>query len=365
MAIPDPVVERLEQIERRHRDIEQEIQQAATRGDSARLASCQIEYGRIAPIVALYQDWGRIRGMHREAREVEADDPDLSALAAEEARGLEEEMERAEARILEALGSDPGTDDKNVFLEVRAAVGGDEAGIFAGDLLRMYERYAERRRWKFDIVHASPGSQGGFREAIASVTGKGAYGDLRFESGGHRVQRVPETESQGRIHTSVCTVAVLPEAKPQDVTVSPDDIRMETFRASGAGGQHVNKTDSAVRVTHLPTMTVVECQSNRSQHRNRETALAVLRSRLQDRSAREAKEKEADLRRSLVGSGDRSGKIRTYNFAQDRVTDHRIKLTRHGIQEILDGDLGSIVAEMKRHQAVQDALAGAEAVARA
>ena len=250
------------------------------------------------------------------------------------------------------LPQDPN-DGRNVFLEIRAGTGGDESALFAGSLCRMYTRYAERAGWKVEIVSESPAELGGYKEVILRIIGRGAYSRLKFESGGHRVQRVPETEAQGRIHTSACTVAVMPEADPvADIDINPADIRIDTFRASGAGGQHINKTDSAVRITHLPTGLVVECQDDRSQHRNRAQAMAVLASRLLDREVQERQKKEASMRKSLVGSGDRSERIRTYNFPQGRVTDHRINLTLHKIDAIMDGDLDELMTALaQEHQA--------------
>jgi len=252
------------------------------------------------------------------------------------------------------LPKDPN-DERNVFLEIRAGTGGDESALFAGDLFRMYTRYAERNRWQVELVSVSPSELGGYKEIIARIVGQGAYSKLKFESGGHRVQRVPATEAQGRIHTSACTVAVLPEADTiADVAINPADIRVDTFRSSGAGGQHVNKTDSAVRITHLPTGIVVECQDDRSQHRNRAQAMSVLASRLLDRERSERQAKEAAHRKSLIGSGDRSERIRTYNFPQGRVTDHRINLTLYKIDAIMDGDLSELVAALSQeHQAEQ------------
>jgi peptide chain release factor 1 len=261
------------------------------------------------------------------------------------------------------LPRDPN-DGRNVFLEVRAGTGGDESALFAGDLFRMYARYAERHRWSVEIVSESSSDLGGYKEVIARIVGADAYARLKFESGGHRVQRVPATEAQGRIHTSACTVAVLAEADPiADISINPADIRIDTFRASGAGGQHVNKTDSAVRITHLPTGLVVECQDDRSQHRNRAQAMAVLASRLLDRERSERARSEAAQRKSLVGSGDRSERIRTYNFPQGRVTDHRINLTLYRIDAIMDGDLDELITALAQEfQAEQlAAIAGEEA----
>jgi peptide chain release factor 1 len=291
-------------------------------------------------------------------------DPAMREFADEERIAAQTRIGKLEAQLQAALLPRDPNDGRNVFFEVRAGTGGDESAIFAGNLLRMYMRYAERKGWRTEIVSASQSELGGYREVIMRIEGQGAYSQLKFESGGHRVQRVPETEAQGRIHTSACTVAVMPEADPiADITINPADIRMDTFRSSGAGGQHVNKTDSAVRLTHLPTGLVVECQDDRSQHRNRAQAMAVLATRLLDRERRERQEKEAAQRKSLVGSGDRSGRIRTYNFPQGRVTDHRINLTLYKIDAIMDGDLdeltGALAQEFQAEQLA--ALAGEEA----
>ncbi|HXX85623.1 MAG TPA: peptide chain release factor 1 [Casimicrobiaceae bacterium] len=307
--------------------------------DLDRFRALSREHAEIAPLVALYGDWRRAEGDLAAARDM-ASDPETRAFADEEAKAATARMEALEAELQRALLPRDPNDDRNVFLEIRAGTGGDEAALFAGDLLRMYVRFAERNKWQVEMISESLGELGGYKEVIARVAGDGAYAKLKFESGGHRVQRVPETEAQGRIHTSACTVAVLPEADPiTDITINPADLRIDTFRASGAGGQHVNKTDSAVRVTHLPTGFVVECQDDRSQHRNRARAMAVLASRLLERERQERQRKEAATRKSLIGSGDRSERIRTYNFPQGRVTDHRINLTLYKIDQIMDGDL--------------------------
>jgi peptide chain release factor 1 len=271
---------------------------------------------------------------------------------------LEEELQRL------LLPRDPN-DERNIFVEIRAGTGGDESALFAGDLFRMYSRYAERNGWGVEVLSSSPSDLGGFKEVIARIVGKGAYSKLKFESGGHRVQRVPATETQGRIHTSAATVAVMPEAdEVADVELNPAEIKVDTYRASGAGGQHVNKTDSAVRMTHLPTGIVVECQDDRSQHKNRARALALLRARIKDVREREQHAKEAATRKSLVGSGDRSDRVRTYNFPQGRVTDHRIKLDLYRIAAVMDGDLDEIVdALAAEHQAEQLAALGESAAA--
>jgi len=282
-------------------------------------------------------------------------DPSMREFAESEIRqtrerlaGIEEELQRR------LLPRDPN-DERNIFLEIRAGTGGEESALFAGELFRLYSRYAERKRWPVEVVSQSPSDLGGYKEIIAKISGQGAYSRLKFESGGHRVQRVPVTETQGRIHTSACTVAVMPEADAiADVVLNPAELRIDTFRASGAGGQHVNKTDSAIRVTHLPTGIVVECQDDRSQHKNKARALAVLAARIKDKQIHEQRAKMAATRKSLIGSGDRSERIRTYNFPQGRVTDHRINLTLYKIDRILDGELDELISALSaEHQAEQ------------
>ena len=320
------------------------------------------EHAEIAPVVALYADYRRGEADVRTAEEMTAD-PSMREFAEEELREGRVYLERVEAQLQkELLPKDPN-DDRSIFLEVRAGTGGDESALFAADLFRMYSRFAERSRWQVQVISQSPSDLGGFREIIAKIIGTGAYSKLKFESGGHRVQRVPVTETQGRIHTSACTVAVMPEAdEVGEVVVNPAEIRIDTFRASGAGGQHINKTDSAVRVTHLPTGIVVECQDDRSQHKNRAQALSVLAARIKDKQLREQSSKQAATRKSLIGSGDRSERIRTYNFPQGRVTDHRINLTLYKIDQIMDGDLDDLVdALLSEHQAEQLAAMADEA----
>jgi peptide chain release factor 1 len=292
-----------------------------------------------------------------------AADTSMKAYADEELKKARAEMERLEAALQKALLPRDPNDDRNLFLEVRAGTGGDESALFAGDLFRMYTRYAERQGWQVEIISESASELGGYKEVIARLVGQGAYSKLKFESGGHRVQRVPKTEAQGRIHTSACTVAVLPEAdKIDDVVLNPAELRVDTFRASGAGGQHVNKTDSAIRVTHLPTGIVVECQDSRSQHKNREKALSVLAARIRDKQESEQQAKTASTRKLLIGSGDRSQRIRTYNFPQGRVTDHRINLTLYKIERIMDGELDEIIEALAHeHQAEQLAALAEEA----
>ncbi len=310
------------------------------------------ERAEIQPVVELFNDYRKVEGDVATAEEM-ARDPSMRDFAEAEVKaGRERQATLAEELQKMLLPRDPN-DEKNLFLEVRAGTGGDESALFAGDLFRMYARYAERNRWQVEVMSESPGEAGGYKEVIARIVGRGAYSRLKFESGGHRVQRVPATETQGRIHTSAATVAVMPEADDaSDVVINPADVRVDTYRASGAGGQHVNKTDSAVRLTHTPTGIVVECQDARSQHKNREQAWRILAARIKDKQQREQAAKEASERKSLIGSGDRSDRIRTYNFPQGRVTDHRINLTLHQIEKIMDGDLDDLAnALASEHQA--------------
>jgi peptide chain release factor 1 len=310
------------------------------------------ERSDIVPVVELFQAYRRAGADFSSAGEMLAD-PEMKELARAEQEAAGAEMARLEAELQRALLPRDPNDERNLFLEIRAGTGGDESALFAADLFRMYSRYAERQRWKVEIVSRSESDLGGFREIIARIEGNGAYSKLKFESGGHRVQRVPVTETQGRIHTSACTVAVMPEADELvDIEINPADLRIDTFRASGAGGQHINKTDSAVRITHIPTGIVVECQDDRSQHRNKAQAMSVLAARINDAKQRQQQQQIASQRKSLIGSGDRSERIRTYNFPQGRVTDHRINLTLYKIDAIMDGDLDELVAGLTaEHQA--------------
>ena len=343
---------KLSRLEERLEELSQLLSaQEATR-DMAEYRKLNREHAELVEVVEHFVAWRRAR-TDRDTAEQLREDPELREFAAEEIAAADARL-ADEAATLERLLLPRDPDDaRDVFLEIRAGTGGDESALFAGDLLRMYLRYAERRRWQVEVMSESPSELGGYKEVIVRIGGQDVYARLKFESGGHRVQRVPETESQGRIHTSACTVAVMPEAdETTDVVISPDDIRIDVYRASGAGGQHVNKTESAVRITHLPTGLVAECQDDRSQHRNKDRAMKVLATRIRDMRMREAQQKEAATRKSLVGSGDRSERIRTYNFPQGRVTDHRINLTLYKLQAVMDGDLddllGPLVAE---HQA--------------
>jgi len=322
------------------------------------------EHAEIAPVVDLYKSYRRGEQDIETAQEM-ADDPAMREFAEAEIRDTRERLAQLEVELQQQLLPKDPNDERNIFLEVRAGTGGDESALFAGDLFRMYARFAERKRWQVEVISQSAGDLGGYKEIIARIVGQGAYSKLKFESGGHRVQRVPATETQGRIHTSACTVAVLPEADEiADIVLNPAELRIDTYRASGAGGQHVNKTDSAIRVTHLPTGIVVECQEDRSQHKNKARALAVLAARIKDKQQREQAQKTAATRKSLIGSGDRSERIRTYNFPQGRITDHRINLTLYKIAAIMDGDLDELTGALSsEHQTEQLAQLGEEATA--
>ncbi|AIO47284.1 MULTISPECIES: peptide chain release factor 1 [Burkholderia] len=310
------------------------------------------EHAELGPVVEQYALWRQSRSDEAAAQELLAD-PSMRDFAEDEIRSAREGMARLETELQKMLLPKDPNDDRNIFLEIRAGTGGDESALFAGDLLRMYLRFAERQRWQVEMMSESASDLGGYKEVIVRIAGQGAYSRLKFESGGHRVQRVPATETQGRIHTSACTVAVMPEADEiGEVEINPADLRIDTFRASGAGGQHINKTDSAVRVTHIPTGIVVECQDDRSQHKNKDRALKVLAARIKDKQYHEQHAKEAATRKSLIGSGDRSERIRTYNFPQGRMTDHRINLTLYRLEAIMDGDLDELIgALVTEHQA--------------
>jgi peptide chain release factor 1 len=310
------------------------------------------EHAEITPIVEQYHAFTQAEADIKEAHSM-LSDPDMKEFAQDEIQAGKAKLEEIEKALQTLLLPKDPNDDKNIFLEIRAGTGGDESGLFAGDLFRMYSRYAERQRWKVEIMSANEGEMGGYKEIIAKIEGQGAYSKLKFESGGHRVQRVPDTETQGRIHTSACTVAVLPEADEiNDVVINPADIRIDTYRASGAGGQHINKTDSAVRITHNPTGIVVECQEGRSQHANKAQAMAVLAARIKAAQVNEQQSKIASERKSLIGSGDRSERIRTYNYPQGRITDHRINLTLYKIDAITEGDMDELIGALAaEHQA--------------
>lgn len=350
---------RLEQLAHRLIEIDAMLAEPEIAGDMDKFRKLSRERSELDPVVQAFNEYVRVEGDLQAAREMMSD-PEMKEMAEEEHELAKDRIEELEAELQVLLLPKDPDDDRNVFLEIRAGTGGDESALFAGDLLRMYSRYAENQGWKVELMSESPSEIGGYKEVIARIDGDSVYGLLKFESGAHRVQRVPETETQGRIHTSACTVAVLPEADAQtDININPSDLRIDTFRASGAGGQHVNKTDSAVRITHLPTGLVVECQDDRSQHRNKDKAMQVLAARLKDMQQQEQQSKEAAQRKSLVGSGDRSERIRTYNYPQGRVTDHRINLTLYKLQAIMEGDLEELIGALRtEHQAEQLAAMG-------
>ena len=339
------LAKKLSAAETRLRELEKELASPSGGGGAGEK---QREYGRLLPLV---EKWRLLKALDEKIAELDSlrDDPDLGAMAREEKTAAESEREKRLSELRRALSPAAEADARDCFLEIRAAAGGNESCLFAADLLRMYSRWAESRGRKVEHISSTAGEVGGWKEIISRVSGGGAYGMMKFESGAHRVQRVPETESQGRVHTSVVTVAVLPEAGAEDhVELRPQDLKVETFRASGAGGQHVNTTDSAVRVTHIPSGVSAECQDDRSQHKNRERALSVLRARIAEARRRERQEKEAGERKRLVGSGERSDKIRTYNYPQNRVTDHRIGLTLHKLPAVMEGDLDEITLALVR-----------------
>jgi peptide chain release factor 1 len=337
---------RLAQLSRRLVDVDALLSEPDIAGDMDRYRKLSRERSELDPVVEAFVAY---ENTERELGEAEAmlDDPDMKGLAEDEIKAGRAKLEALGAALqLLLLPRDPD-DGRSLFLEIRAGTGGDESALFSGDLLRMYSRYAENCGWRVELMSESASELGGYKEVIVRIDGDGAYGRLKFESGAHRVQRVPATEAQGRIHTSACTVAVMPEADAiTEIVINPADLRIDTFRASGAGGQHINKTDSAVRITHLPTGLVVECQDDRSQHRNKDRAMQVLAARLKDKQLRERQGKEAAQRRTLVGSGDRSERIRTYNFPQGRLTDHRINLTLYKLAQIMDGDLEELTSTL-------------------
>ncbi|UBM24641.1 peptide chain release factor 1 [Pseudomonas sp. p1(2021b)] len=329
--------------------------------DQTRFRAYSREYAEVEPVIDAYKEWRKVQDDLEGAQALLKDsDPDLREMAVEEVREAKEQLVGLESQLQRMLLPKDPNDGRNVFLEIRAGTGGDEAAIFSGDLFRMYSRYAEKRGWRLEILSENEGEHGGYKEIIARVEGENVYGKLKFESGAHRVQRVPETESQGRIHTSACTVAVLPEPDEQvAIEINPADLRIDTYRASGAGGQHVNKTDSAIRITHLPTGIVVECQEERSQHKNRARAMSWLSAKLNDMQTSAAQNAIASERKLLVGSGDRSERIRTYNYPQGRVTDHRINLTLYSLDDILAGGVDAVIEPLlAEYQADQLAALG-------
>ena len=358
----DTLRQNLQRLQMRLAELDAHLADPALAGDIARYRAVAREQAEAGAIVERFRRYEQREADLAAARGM-LDDPELAAMARDEIDAAQADLETLLAELQAALLPRDPDDARNAFLEIRAGTGGDESALFAGDLARMYLRWCERKGWRVEALSESPSDLGGYKELVLRIAGDGAYGQLKFESGGHRVQRVPATEAQGRIHTSACTVAVLPEPDAaEEVAINPAELRIDTFRASGAGGQHVNKTDSAIRITHLPTGIVAECQDDRSQHRNKAKAMAVLLARLRDKERGEREAKEAATRRNLVGSGDRSDRIRTYNFPQGRLTDHRINLTLYKLGAIMDGDLDDVIAALRAAQA-QAQLAALEGAA--
>ncbi len=345
---------KLDQLLDRYEELGALLSDSDVISDQNKFRAYSKEYADIEPIVLTFREFESSSEQLGDAEQMLQDsDPDIREMASAEIEELQDNIETLNSKLQKLLLPKDPHDNNNVFLEIRAGTGGDEAAIFAGDLFRMYSRYAETQRWKVEVLNEREGEHGGYKEIIARIEGNEAYGKLKFESGAHRVQRVPQTESQGRIHTSACTVAILPEIDDiEEIEIDKNDLRVDTYRASGAGGQHVNKTDSAVRLTHLPTGIVVECQDERSQHKNKARAMSLLQAKLMDKAQTEQQNEQAEARRTLVGSGDRSEKIRTYNFPDGRVTDHRINLTLHRLAQIMTGELAPIVDQLIiEHQA--------------
>jgi peptide chain release factor 1 len=346
----DSIRIKLEKIAERHDEVSALLADPDVIGDNDKFRELSMEYARNEPIVTRYRGYLDLLEQRAQAQEMaDGSDPEMRELGREELNSLAERIESESNELAKLLLPKDERDESNIYLEVRAGTGGDEAAIFAGDLFRMYSRYAENQGWRVEVLSESPGEHGGYKEIISRIVGRGAFSRFKFESGTHRVQRVPATEAQGRIHTSACTVAILPELEEvEKVELNPADLRIDTFRASGAGGQHVNKTDSAIRITHLPTGIVVECQDERSQHKNRSRAMSLLKARLQAAEQEKRDREEAQSRKLQVGSGDRSERIRTYNFPQGRVTDHRINLTLYKLGDIMNGNIDELIVPLQQ-----------------
>ena len=350
----ESIIKKLESLQERHEEIAGLLADPDVIADQNQFRQYSMEYSQLEPVVQTYTKYASVQQDLHAANELLQDsDSSVQEMAQQEITDLQEQQAELELELQKLLLPKDPLDNNNVFIEIRAGTGGDEAAIFAGDLFRMYTRYAEQKRWTIEVISANEGEHGGYKEIIARIIGQGAYSHLKFESGAHRVQRVPETESQGRVHTSAATVAILPEVDEiDDVDINTADLRIDTFRASGAGGQHVNKTDSAIRITHLPTGVVVECQDERSQHKNKARAMSLLKARLLDAERNKQSSEQAEARRNLVGSGDRSERIRTYNFPQGRMTDHRINLTLYKLEELMQGNLAQVIDPLiNEHQA--------------
>ncbi len=350
------VISKLEHLKDRYEELEALLSDAGVIADQDKFRSYSKEYAELEPVVQCFSRFTQKQTELEEARVLQKDsDPDVRQMAEDEVYAAQSQLEALDSELQKLLLPKDPKDECNVFLEIRAGTGGDEAAIFSGDLFRMYSRYAETQGWQVEVMSERPGEHGGYKEIIARVAGRNVYGQLKFESGAHRVQRVPETETQGRVHTSACTVAIMPEVDDlEQIEINRNDLRVDTFRASGAGGQHVNKTDSAIRLTHIPTGIVVECQDERSQHKNRARAMSLLQAKLQAAAEAERNKEQSDTRRDLVGSGDRSEKIRTYNYPDGRITDHRINLKLNKLADVMAGNIGEIIqALITEHQADQ------------
>lgn len=357
----ESILIKLENIGERYEELAALLSDPDIISDQDKFRKLSIEYGQIEPVVLNFREYKQLMEDKETAKEMLAD-AEMKEMAQEELKEVEPKLEALELELQKLLLPKDPNDDNNVYIEVRAGTGGDEAAIFAGDLFRMYSRYAENKGWQLEVISQNEGEHGGYKEVVGKINGHGAYSQLKFESGAHRVQRVPETESQGRVHTSAATVAIMPEVSEVEAPdINPADLRIDTFRASGAGGQHVNKTDSAIRITHLPTGIVVECQDERSQHKNKARALSLLQTRIYDVERQKQEAEQAETRKSLVGSGDRSERIRTYNYPQGRVTDHRINLTLYKLEEIVNGEVQQVIEPLiNEYQADQLAALAAD-----
>ena len=349
------IVKKLELIQEQYHSIANQLADEGVQSDGKKMVELSKEFSRIEPVVVLFEKYQSLEGEKQAAEElIKDDDGSMSDLAIEEIDSISEQLIIIKDEITPMLLSSDSRDGSNVFLEIRAGTGGDEAAIFAGDIFRMYARFCEKNSWSLEILNQNETGQGGFKEIIAKVVGSRVFAKLKFESGTHRVQRIPKTESQGRIHTSACTVAIIAEPdEMNEVEISNNDVRVDTYRASGAGGQHVNKTDSAVRLTHIPTGIVAECQDNRSQHKNRAKALSLLKAKIYDMEQKKIQDQQAEERKMLVGSGDRSERIRTYNYPQGRITDHRINLTQYNLAEFMEGDLDTMIDTLLQENAAK------------
>ena len=351
----DSIINKLKIIKEQYHSIGKQLSDEATQKNNKLMVELSKELSRIEPVVKLFEEYSTLINEKENATDlIDEKDDELQALAKEEIEFIDNQLLEIEEHIMPLLLTDDPRDNSDIYLEIRAGTGGQEAAIFAGDIFRMYARFCEEQKWSVEILNQNESGQGGYKEIIARVLGQGVFSKLKFESGTHRVQRIPKTESQGRIHTSACTVAIIPEVDEVDeIEINTNDLRVDTYRASGAGGQHVNKTDSAVRLTHIPTGTVAECQDNRSQHKNKAKAMSLLKARIYDMEQKKIADQQAEERKMMVGSGDRSERIRTYNFPQGRVTDHRIGLTLYNLAEVMEGDLMNLIESLAQENAAK------------